>query len=230
MVSVDAGFRRAGRPQHDAGAVRAGVVASTELDARRLVDLLKRGGVSSVVHSGATTDASASRAVDVVVASGGRGLEADEAAVEALLVPLADVPVVLVGSSLRRRGIDRALEMGVRGYVAEVHVEERLVATVQAVAAGQLAIPWEGHAAIERPLLSPREKQILSMVVLGFTNQEIANKLFVAETTVKSHLSSAYRKLHVRSRHEATSVILDADRGFGLGILSISEEPIRAAS
>ena len=67
------------------------------------------------------------------------------------------------------------------------------------------------------------------MVVLGFTNLEIATKLFVAETTVKSHLSSAYRKLGVRSRYQATSMILDGQQGLGLGILSISDNPARAS-
>ena len=46
------------------------------------------------------------------------------------------------------------------------------------------------------------------MVVLGFSNVEVASKLHVTEATVKSHLSSAYRKLGVRSRHEATDLIL----------------------
>lgn len=66
------------------------------------------------------------------------------------------------------------------------------------------------------------------MVVLGFSNGEIASKLFVAETTVKSHLYSAYRKLDVRSRQEAAALILDSSQGLGLGILTISNEPSRA--
>jgi DNA-binding NarL/FixJ family response regulator len=64
------------------------------------------------------------------------------------------------------------------------------------------------------------------MVVLGFTNLEIANKLHVAETTVKSHLSSAYGKLGVRSRQEATARILDPSQGLGLGIISLAPEPV----
>jgi DNA-binding NarL/FixJ family response regulator len=95
---------------------------------------------------------------------------------------------------------------------------------VRAVLVGQVAIPAERREALAQPILSPREKQVLSMVVLGFTNREVANKLHVTETTVKSHLSSAYRKLRVRSRHEATALIL-SDKSLGLGILTLSGAP-----
>ena len=73
-------------------------------------------------------------------------------------------------------------------------------------------------------MLSAREKQILGLVVMGLMNSEIAARLFLAESTVKSHLSSAFRKLGVRSRTEASELILDPERGLGTGILAISEE------
>ena len=70
-------------------------------------------------------------------------------------------------------------------------------------------------------MLSTREKQVLGMVVLGFTNGEIARQLHLAESTIKSHLSSSFTKLGVRSRNEAAELI-DADGGLGTGILAIS--------
>jgi ATP/maltotriose-dependent transcriptional regulator MalT len=90
------------------------------------------------------------------------------------------------------------------------------------VRAGQVVFP---ATAVERarPALTVREKQVLGMVVLGFSNAEIAQKLFVAETTVKSHLSSAFAKLGVRSRRAAADAILDPVNGLGTGILAISE-------
>ena len=56
------------------------------------------------------------------------------------------------------------------------------------------------------------------LVVAGLTNPQIAAELFLAESTVKSHLSSGFGKLGVSSRSEAVAVILDPERGRGLGI------------
>ena len=63
---------------------------------------------------------------------------------------------------------------------------------------------------------------------MGYMNSEIAEQLTVAESTVKSHLSSAFTKLGVKSRHEAVDLILDSERGLGMGILGIGGEPIEA--
>ena len=85
-------------------------------------------------------------------------------------------------------------------------------------------LPRELFTGAAPPVFSPREKQVLGMVVLGFTNGEIAGKLFIAESTVKSHLNSSFAKLGVRSRAEAAARILSAENGLGLGILGISGE------
>jgi DNA-binding CsgD family transcriptional regulator len=101
--------------------------------------------------------------------------------------------------------------------------EAALPATLAAVAAGQLAIPTALRATVTKPVLTTREKQILALVVMGFSNREIADQLFLAESTVKSHLFSAFRRLGVRSRKEATALILDAEDGLGRGILAITQ-------
>ncbi len=116
-----------------------------------------------------------------------------------------------------------ALAAGVDGFVLDDHLELCLSAAILNVTCGQLSVPRTARALVMRPKLSVREKQVLGMVVLGFSNSEIAAKLFLAESTVKSHLSSAFTKLGVRSRNEATAIILDLESGFGTGILAISE-------
>jgi DNA-binding NarL/FixJ family response regulator len=99
-----------------------------------------------------------------------------------------------------------------------------LVPTLWAVASGQCVVPRSVRQLLERPPLSPRERQVLAMVVLDFSNAEIARKLVVTESNVKSHLTSAFSKLGVSSRSAAAELILDHESGLGPGILRISPE------
>jgi DNA-binding NarL/FixJ family response regulator len=118
----------------------------------------------------------------------------------------------------------RALLAGACGLVLLGDVASALVATAHAVLAGQLTVPVAlGRQIAPRPL-SYREKQILGLVVLGFTNREIADKLFLAESTVKTHLSSSFAKLDAHSRSEAAARILDPEAGYGVGILAIADD------
>ena len=109
-------------------------------------------------------------------------------------------------------------------------MDRALVATLRAMVAGQLTVPSAlGRQIAPRPL-SHREKEVLRQVVLGATNREIAQRLYLAESTVKTHLSSAFRKLDARSRSEAVSRILDPESGYGVGILELEDQPLAAAS
>jgi DNA-binding NarL/FixJ family response regulator len=58
--------------------------------------------------------------------------------------------------------------------------------------------------------LSCRESQVLALVVEGETNKSIARRLFLGTETVKTYLSSIYRKLGVRGRAQAVAVVLRA--------------------
>jgi DNA-binding NarL/FixJ family response regulator len=157
--------------------------------------------------------------------------EADAAGwLRALRDPFPASRLVVVGTFTTPSAVRDALDQGADGLVAAARLASALGPTVLAVAAGQAVFPSELRTGSWRPLLSRREKQILGMVVMGFTNAEIARRLFIADSTVKSHLSSAFRKLGVRSRSEATHLILDPERGLGTGILAISQEDARAAS
>jgi DNA-binding NarL/FixJ family response regulator len=130
--------------------------------------------------------------------------------------------VVAVCESIDPRRARRAVDAGADGLVLLEHVGSALAPTVAAVLAGQTVVPRLARPTVTAPSLSVREKQILGMVVMGFSNCEIASRLFVAESTVKSHLSAAFRKLGVRSRSEAASLILDPHGSLGPGILAIT--------
>jgi DNA-binding CsgD family transcriptional regulator len=63
--------------------------------------------------------------------------------------------------------------------------------------------------------LSTRESEIVQLISEGCSNRQIARRLSIAESTVKSHLSSALGKLGVRSRSEAVSVVVKGGLGGG---------------
>ncbi len=149
--------------------------------------------------------------------------------VEPLTKRFVPAPVVMVCANVERREVRAALAAGVAGVVVSANLDSALVPCLQAVVAGQACVPREHWREIEPPVLSTREKQILGLVVMGYMNGQIAEQLFLAESTVKSHLSSAFGKLGVRSRNEAVRVILDPERGLGMGILGLGGEPLEPA-
>jgi DNA-binding NarL/FixJ family response regulator len=118
----------------------------------------------------------------------------------------------------------RALAARLEGAVMAADLEHTLQPTLEAVAVGQCVVPKTIRQIVDRPPLSPRERQILAMIVLDFSNAEIARKLFVTQSNVKNHLSSAFQKLGVKSRSAAAELILDRESGLGPGILYISPE------
>jgi DNA-binding NarL/FixJ family response regulator len=83
------------------------------------------------------------------------------------------------------------------------------------VASGQSVVPRKLRASVERPAFSHRERQVLSFVSRGLTNAQIAEKLFLSESTIKSHLSSAFSKFGVRSRKEAAALFLELEQTSG---------------
>lgn len=115
-----------------------------------------------------------------------------------------------------------ALYKGVDGVVWDTRLDDSLELTIRAVNAGQLVFPSTFRRRFTLPDLTNREKQVLSLVVMGLTNREIAEKLFISDSTVKSHLNTAYRKLGVSSRVEAAELITDPEEGLGTGILAIT--------
>lgn len=129
--------------------------------------------------------------------------------------------VILISERSGTGDVRRALDAGVRALIALNEVEGALRSVIEVVRASQVSVPSARSGELRKQVLTAREKQILGLVVMSMTNAEIAAKLFLAESTVKSHLSSAFAKLGVSSRSEAANLILDPQSGAGLGILTI---------
>ncbi len=219
-MHVDATATR-GRPMHEP---RVTVVSDDEVRGRRILVTLARAGLVStdlVQHADELRARDATRTDVVALCCNAVRSEGTDALQR--LRDLHDIRVVLVVPAADPVDVREAFEAGVDGLVLEAALESSLGPAIMAVSSGQLVLPRAGRAHIAGPVLSTREKQVLALVVLGLANAEIAQKLHVAETTVKSHLSSAFRKLGVRSRSQASARILDPRDGLGLGILSITE-------
>jgi DNA-binding NarL/FixJ family response regulator len=198
------------------------VVGSTEALRSAVSETAAQAGLRVLATASTPGQLELRQEPDAVVLAVEDGDDAGEW-IRAIRAQVLTAPIVLIGTFSSPRAVREAIDNGADGLVALHDLATALLPTLDAVGAGQIAFPREVRSHVWRPLLSTREKQVLGMVVLGFTNGEIARKLVVAESTVKSHLSASFRKLGVRSRTEASELILDPERGLGTGILAISE-------
>ncbi|EEF58425.1 response regulator [Pedosphaera parvula] len=103
--------------------------------------------------------------------------------------------------------ISRAIKAGAKGYLLKDAAREELLECIRKVYSGETSIPpslvTKLAAGISSESLTSRELAVLSLLALGKSNKEIGVKLYISETTVKSHLRSIFAKLNVISRTEA---------------------------
>lgn len=192
--------------------------------ADRLARALSAGGLQVTAVVAAGDDLERLEPTPRVVVLVHPGVTSRAALIHGLRSRLPGLQVVVVASAARGHEVRSALEAGASGFVFEEELDATLVLTVRASAVGQVVVPRRERRQVHRPTLSAREKQILGLVVMGYMNCEIAQRLFLAESTVKSHLSSAFAKLGVHSRNEAVDLILDGQDRLGRGILAITGE------
>ncbi|WP_072812611.1 response regulator [Rhodococcus zopfii] len=117
-----------------------------------------------------------------------------------------------------------ALGMGASGFLLKDAPADELVRAVRVVAEGQaLLAPTVTRRLIADvtrrrtprrstalDVLTPRETEVLELIAQGLSNQEIAERLFVAEQTVKTHVGKVLGKLHLRDRAQAVVVAYES--------------------
>src|SRR4051794_9405721 len=197
-----------------------GPIVRVHSDDRRL-----RMAVSHLLHDAgfAIGDAVGQSDAELRLLLAGSGTRERLAAAGALHRQHPRAPIVVaMPSDAGAADLRRALRAGADGIVLDGELMHTLVPTIQAVAVGQLVMPRSLRRHVAPPALSHREKEILGLVVRGYTNRQIADALYVAESTVKTHLSSAFGKLDTRSRSEAAALILDPAGGGRLGTPTIA--------
>jgi DNA-binding NarL/FixJ family response regulator len=115
--------------------------------------------------------------------------------------------VLVVSSQAAPSSVRRALSAGAAGYLPKRSSDRDLIAAIQLVADGggyvdpelgaKLVTPG-GPSALEP--LSERERDIIQLLALGYTNQEIGKKLFISVRTVDTHRAHIMRKLQLETR------------------------------
>jgi DNA-binding NarL/FixJ family response regulator len=134
-------------------------------------------------------------------------------------------PVLALVARVDRRSATALLDAGAAGIALEGTDPGALARALHAVAAGFLVLPPAAAQSVRRPVLTARQQQILSLLVLGLANAEIAARLYLTESTVKTHVRAIYAKLGVRSRKEAIDVVRDPASGLGAGVLGMAATP-----
>jgi|HubBroStandDraft_6_1064221.scaffolds.fasta_scaffold00044_49 DNA-binding NarL/FixJ family response regulator len=125
-----------------------------------------------------------------------------------------DLQIIAIGSGMREETILTALASGARGYVSEAASSAEFIRAIRVVSQGSLWVSrWVLSMFVERAtraagglffggrvVLTPREREVLEMLVEGRSNKEIGGPLGIEVRTVKAHVAKLMRKVGVRNR------------------------------
>jgi DNA-binding NarL/FixJ family response regulator len=139
-------------------------------------------------------------------------------ALRLLSEPPNESRVILLTAAIEREQIVEALQLGARGIVLKESATQILLKAIRHVMDGEI---WVGRESVNDLLqllkdlkepvsprrkdkfgLTPRELDIVSAIVAGFSNRAIATQFTISEQTVKNHLSSIFDKVGVSTRLE----------------------------
>jgi DNA-binding NarL/FixJ family response regulator len=118
--------------------------------------------------------------------------------------------VMILGLSTFNQGlyIKKMMANGASGYILKNSSKEELIAAIHAVhngsiffsgEVGQALQEYQKSSVTEVPVLSGREKEILGLIAEGYTNPQIAEKIFLSQFTVDSHRKNLLAKLNVKN-------------------------------
>ena len=111
------------------------------------------------------------------------------------------------------RAVEDSLAAGAAGFLAKSLSAEALVEGIESIAGGHRVVDLGArdggvsgdHWPAEDVGLTPREAEMLSLIVRGYSNEEIARSRYLSPNTVKSYIREAYRKIGVTTRAQAVA-------------------------
>ena len=126
--------------------------------------------------------------------------------------------VVLISAHAPSELVYRAISLGAAAYLSKEASRDEICDTVAAVARGETRLSPEIQGELvrqiqmraidERPVLTPREREVLALIAEGLSAPDIARRLHVSPATVKTHLQGLYEKLGVSDRAAAVAVAM----------------------
>lgn len=129
--------------------------------------------------------------------------------------------VIILTAAIQKSEIAQALRLGARGIVLKESAIELIVESVRVVMSGRYWVGRENVSDVVQLLsrllpnagdggsrrnfgITPREMEVVTAVVAGYSNREIAHKLTLSEQTIKHHITNIFDKLGVSNRMELT--------------------------
>lgn len=128
------------------------------------------------------------------------------------------IPVIMITAVSEEQKVVSGLKIGADDYIIKPFILPNLLARIEAVLRRS---KWQNETKENKEVginkdvnidaLTPKEKEVLALVAKGASNQEIADKLFVRDVTVKTHLNSIFKKLKVTNRTQAVLLAMQTN-------------------
>jgi len=129
-----------------------------------------------------------------------------------------EIKIIALSSYNQKSYIEVMLKNGASGYILKNATADEIIWGIREVSDGKLHLCHEASEimndknTVKNILLSPREKEVLCLIAEGFTNPEIAEKLFISPLTVDSHRKNLLLKLS--ARNTASLIKTAFERGY----------------
>ena len=126
------------------------------------------------------------------------------------------IPIIMITAVSEEQKVVSGLKNGADDYIVKPFILPNLLARIEAVlrrTKWQEDLSKKNNKKINKDvnidILTPREKEVLSLLAKGANNQEIADKMCVQDVTIKTHLNSIFKKLKVSNRTQAVLLAME---------------------